>query len=77
MPLVQVDMPRALFEAHVGKMSVELRQAFIEALEVPASDKFQIFRGRRDRLRPRPQWRGLARRGLPSAQRADAAAAAG
>jgi len=44
MPLVQVDIPRALFEAHAGKTSVELGQAFMEALEVPASDKFQIFR---------------------------------
>jgi hypothetical protein len=46
MPLVQVDMPRALYEAHGTKMSAALQQAFVDALEVPADDKFQIFRPR-------------------------------
>ena len=48
MPLVQVDMPRALYEAHAEEMSAELQQAFVEALDVPANDKFQIFRPRED-----------------------------
>jgi hypothetical protein len=48
MPLVQVDLPRAIFDAHSKAMSVEIQQAFIEALDVSASDKFQIFRPRED-----------------------------
>jgi phenylpyruvate tautomerase PptA (4-oxalocrotonate tautomerase family) len=46
MPLVQVDMPRALYDAHRARMSDEINQAFVEALDVPANDKFQIFRPR-------------------------------
>jgi hypothetical protein len=46
MPLVQVDMPRALFEAHAEKMSGELQAAFVEALDAPANDKFHVFRPR-------------------------------
>ena len=44
MPLVQIDMPRPVFEAHGKEMSVEIQQAFIEALDVNPADKFQIFR---------------------------------
>src|SRR5690606_33552290 len=47
-PLVQVDMPRALYDAHAKKMSVEIQQAFIEALDVNPLDKFQIFRPREE-----------------------------
>jgi phenylpyruvate tautomerase PptA (4-oxalocrotonate tautomerase family) len=46
MPLVQVDMPRALYDAHRARMSDEINQAFVEALDVPANDKFQVFRPR-------------------------------
>ena len=46
MPLVQVDMPRALYDAHARNMSVEIQQAFVEALDAPANDKFHIFRPR-------------------------------
>jgi phenylpyruvate tautomerase PptA (4-oxalocrotonate tautomerase family) len=48
MPLVQVDMPRALYDKHRARMSDEINQAFVEALDVPANDKFQIFRPRED-----------------------------
>ena len=46
MPLVQVDMPRPMFEAYGKKMSEEIQEAFIEALDVNPADKFQIFRPR-------------------------------
>ncbi|HWJ75127.1 tautomerase family protein [Mesorhizobium sp. BR1-1-16] len=46
MPLVQVDMSRKMYEAHAKQMSVELQQAFIEALDVNPLDKFQVFRPR-------------------------------
>jgi hypothetical protein len=46
MPLVQVDMPRAIYGAHGERISAELQHAFVEALDVPAEDKFQVFRPR-------------------------------
>jgi hypothetical protein len=46
MPLVQVDMPRSMFDSHAEKMSTEIQQAFIEALDVNPVDKFQVFRPR-------------------------------
>ncbi len=65
MPLVQVDMPRALYEAHADKMSAELQQAFVEALDVPANDKFQIFRPREDgEIVFDPGYNGVDRRNL-------------
>jgi hypothetical protein len=39
-------MPRALYDAHRARMSDEINQAFVEALDVPANDKFQVFRPR-------------------------------
>ena len=48
MPLVQVDLPRPMFHAHAKTMSVEIQQAFIEALGVSPDDKFQIFRPREE-----------------------------
>lgn len=44
MPLVQIDLPRPLFEEKGKQISDEVHQAFIDALEIPADDKFQIFR---------------------------------
>jgi len=65
MPLVQVDMPRALYEAHAGKMSAELQQAFVEALDVPANDKLQVFRPRDDgEIVFDPGYGGVDRRNL-------------
>jgi phenylpyruvate tautomerase PptA (4-oxalocrotonate tautomerase family) len=65
MPLVQVDMPRALYEAHAETMSVELQAAFVEALDVPANDKFQIFRPREDgEIVFDPGYNGVDRRNL-------------
>lgn len=46
MPLVQVDLPRALYEEKADAISAELQASFVEAAGVPADDKFQIFRPR-------------------------------
>jgi hypothetical protein len=46
MPLVQVDLPGPLFEQKGAQISAEIHQAFIDALEIPADDKFQVFRPR-------------------------------
>lgn len=44
MPLVQVDLARKLFDAHAKRMGEEIQQAFIEALDVDPTDRFQVFR---------------------------------
>jgi hypothetical protein len=59
MPLVQVDLPRALFEEKGTQIGDEVHQAFIDALEVPADDRFQIFRPREA---GRSVWLGLRTR---------------
>ncbi|MDR3483455.1 MAG: tautomerase family protein [Bradyrhizobium sp.] len=46
MPLVQVDLPRALFDQKAVEIGLELQAAFVEAAGVPPDDKFQIFRPR-------------------------------
>ena len=35
MPLVQIDLPRALFEKKGTQISEEIHQAFIDSLEIP------------------------------------------
>jgi Tautomerase enzyme len=47
-PLVQFDLPRPLFEEKGTEISEEVHLAFIDALDVPPDDKFQIFRPRDD-----------------------------
>jgi tautomerase-like protein len=44
MPLVQVDLDRALFASRRDAISAAIHQAQIEALGIPANDKFQVFR---------------------------------
>lgn len=46
MPLVQFDLPRPLFEEKGTEISEEVHLAFIDALDIPPDDKFQIFRPR-------------------------------
>jgi hypothetical protein len=46
MPLVQIDLPRPLFDKLGTQISEEIHQAFIDSLDIPADDKFQIFRPR-------------------------------
>lgn len=48
MPLVQIDLPRALFEQKAAEIGRELQAAFTDATSVPLNDKFQIFRPRGD-----------------------------
>ncbi len=44
MPLIQVDLDRALYEAKHEELSREIHQAQIDALDIPADDLFQVFR---------------------------------
>ena len=44
MPLIQVDLPRELFEASSVQIGEAIHQAQIEALGIPANDRFQVFR---------------------------------
>jgi hypothetical protein len=46
MPLVQIDLPQTLFAEKGPQISDEVHRAFVDSLEVPADDKFQIFRPR-------------------------------
>jgi phenylpyruvate tautomerase PptA (4-oxalocrotonate tautomerase family) len=65
MPLVQVDLPRPLFEKQGPEISNEIHQAFIDALAIPADDKFQVFRPREDgELRFDPGYGGVDRQNL-------------
>jgi phenylpyruvate tautomerase PptA (4-oxalocrotonate tautomerase family) len=65
MPLVQVDLPRALFDEKGGKISSEIHQALIDSLAIPADDKFQVFRPRDEgELVFDPGYNGVDRRSL-------------
>ena len=65
MPLVQVDLPRALFDEKGGKISSEIHQALIDSLAIPADDKFQVFRPRDEgELIFDPGYNGVDRRSL-------------
>jgi hypothetical protein len=65
MPLVQVDLPRALFEEKGALIGDEIHQAFIDSLAIPPDDKFQIFRPREDgELVFDPGYGGVDRRSL-------------
>lgn len=65
MPLIQVDLPRPLFEQQGSQVSAEIHQALIDALEIPADDKFQVFRPREaGELVFDPSYGGVDRRNL-------------
>lgn len=65
MPLVQVDLPRALFDEKGGKISTEIHQALVDSLAIPADDKFQVFRPRDDgEIVFDPGYNGVHRRSL-------------
>ena len=65
MPLVQVDLPRALFDEKGDKISSEIHQALIDSLEIPADDKFQVFRPRDEgEIIFDPGYNGVDRRSL-------------
>lgn len=44
MPLIQIDLDRDLYNEKHEQISTEIHQAQIDALSIPADDKFQIFR---------------------------------
>jgi hypothetical protein len=48
MPLVQIDLPRPLFEERGQDIAREVHQAFIDSIDVPADDRFQILRPREE-----------------------------
>lgn len=65
MPLVQVDLPRLLLQEQGTQISAEIHQALIDALEMPADDKFQVFRPREaGELVFDPGYGGVDRRSL-------------
>jgi hypothetical protein len=43
-PLIQVDLSRDLFEASNAEIGDAIHEAQIEALKIPANDRFQVFR---------------------------------
>jgi len=45
-PLVQIDLPRSVYEQKGAQISTEVHQALIDSLDIPSNDKFQIFRPR-------------------------------
>ncbi|WP_308466159.1 tautomerase family protein [Rathayibacter soli] len=46
MPLIQVDLDRALYDASHDAIGDAIHDAQIEALGIPADDRFQVFRPR-------------------------------
>jgi hypothetical protein len=44
MPLIQIDLDRALYTEKHEQISAEIHQAQIDALDIPADDLFQVFR---------------------------------
>lgn len=44
MPLIQIDLDRALYSEKHEQLSFEVHQAQIDALGIPADDLFQVFR---------------------------------
>lgn len=44
MPLVQIDIDRARFEAQRDAISDAIHRAQVDVLRIPEDDKFQIFR---------------------------------
>jgi hypothetical protein len=65
MPLVQFDLPRPLFEEKGTEISDEVHLAFMDALDIPPDDKFQIFRPRENgELVFDPSYGGVDRQSL-------------
>jgi hypothetical protein len=65
MPLIEIDLARDVFEAKHDQISHEIHQAQIDALSIPADDKFQIFRPReQNELKFDPTYGGVDRQSL-------------
>jgi hypothetical protein len=43
MPLIQIDLDRGLFEEQGERLGELVHQAQIDALDIPADDRFQVF----------------------------------
>jgi hypothetical protein len=43
LPLIQVHLNRDLFDAHHEEIGNAIHEAQIEALDIPADDRFQVF----------------------------------
>ena len=65
MALIQVDLPRELFEASHDAIGNAIHDAQIEALGIPANDRFQVFRPHeRGELKFDPTYNDVDRRSL-------------
>jgi hypothetical protein len=65
MPLIQVDLERGLFEASHGAIGDAIHEAQVEALGIPADDRFQVYRPHDDgELSFDPGYNGVERRSL-------------
>lgn len=65
MPLIQVDLDRELYESSIDAIGDAIHDAQIEALGIPADDRFQVFRPHGPgELRFDPGYNGVERRSL-------------
>jgi hypothetical protein len=64
-PLIQVDLSRELFDASHAAIGEAIHDAQIEALGIPADDRFQIFHPHSDgEVKFDPAYNGVDRRDL-------------
>lgn len=65
MPLMQIDLDRELYDAQHEAIGDAIHQAQIDALDVAADDRFQVFRPHdRGELKFDPGFNGVDRRSL-------------
>lgn len=65
MPLIQVELDQELFDRSHDDIGEAIHQAQIEALGIPADDRFQVFRPHAPaELKFDPGFNGVARRSL-------------
>jgi len=65
MPLIQVDLDRALYESSHAAIGDAIHASQLEALGIPADDRFQVFRPHdTGELKFDPGYNGVDRRGL-------------
>jgi phenylpyruvate tautomerase PptA (4-oxalocrotonate tautomerase family) len=65
MPLIEIDLPRAVFADHHAAMGAAVQTAQFDALGVPMDDTFQIFRPHEgDELKFDPAYNQVDRLGL-------------
>ena len=65
MPLIQIDLDRDLYESHGDRLSEAVHQAQLDALDIPADDRFQVFTPHAaGELRFDPSYNGVDRQRL-------------